>query len=70
MLVKVCLVPVFQPRYESSLFAKEEMPGVETIMVFVKEENERLEEEVCTLIDMKGVCQSLHIRLHISAWWL
>ena len=41
----------------SSLFTREEMPGVETIMVFVKEENERLEEEVCTLTDMKTVCQ-------------
>ena len=41
----------------SSLSTKEEMPGGEMIMVFVKEENERLEEEVCTLGDMKGVCQ-------------
>ena len=41
----------------SSLFTKEEMPGVEMIMVFVKEKNESLEEEVCTLSDMKGVCQ-------------
>ena len=39
----------------SSLFTREEMPGVETIMVFVKEENELLEEEVCTLTDMKRV---------------
>ena len=42
----------------SSLFTREEMPGVETIMVFVKEENERLEEEMCTLTDMKTVCQN------------
>lgn len=41
------------------------MPGVEIIMVFVKEENERLEEEVCTLTDMKGVCQkSAHSPSH------
>ena len=40
----------------SSLFIKEEMPGVEAIMLFVKEENEHSPEEVCTLSNMKEVC--------------
>lgn len=50
----------------SSLFIKEEMPGVETIMLFVKEENEHSPEEVCTLSNRKCV-KSLHVHLHISA---
>lgn len=40
----------------SSLFIKEEMPGVETIMLFVKEENEHSPEEVYTLSNTKEVC--------------
>lgn len=41
----------------SSLFIKEEMPGVETVMLFVKKENEYSPEEVYTLSNMKEVCQ-------------
>lgn len=43
----------------SSLFIKEEMPGVEIVMLFVKKENECSPEEVYTLSNMKEVCQKL-----------
>lgn len=51
----------------SSLLIKEEMPGVEAVMLFVKEENEHCLEEVCTLSNMKELCQKPHIHLHINA---
>lgn len=50
----------------SSLFIKEEVPEVETLMLFVKKENAH-SLEVYALSNMKEVCQNLHMHLHISA---
>lgn len=48
----------------SFLFIKEEMPGVETLMFFVKKENAR-SLEVYALSNMKEVCQNVHMHLYI-----
>lgn len=47
----------FFSSFASSLCIKKKMPGIETIMLFVKEENEHSREEVYTLSNMKEVCQ-------------